>query len=411
MQPEPVQDGELASRRLLAYLGTAMIATGAPAHEVEQELCELGRHLGHPDVQVAAGATGITLALHSGAPATYESVNGPLRLDQGADVRRLRQRLLTDEITPQGAEAVLLGLRSKRPPYPGWVASLGYVAISAGIALILQPGWANVLTAALGGVLVVGVLQTAGRRPALAALVPTVAALLVGLLVFATADAGWLDGPLRTALPPLAVLLPGALLVTGLSELAAGHMVAGASRLLYGLVQLVLFALGLSAAAAILSTPADELRNIRVDSPGWWVAPLGLVVILVGIAALEGVSVGQAPWVGLVLVGTFLAQLAGQQLGSAPLGAFLGALAASFGASLVELVRPELPRLVVFMPSFWLLVPGSLGLIGVSQVATGGATSWYDVVSVVGAIAVGLMLGTTVRAIRRTGRAELSLEG
>lgn len=400
MEPGPEQDGELAARRLLAYLGTAMIATGQPAHEVEQEVRELGQQLGHPDVQVAAGATGITLALRSGAPATYESVDGPLRLDQGADVRLLRQRLLTGAITPDEAEAVLLGLRAKRLPYPGWVASLGYVAISAGIGLILQPGWANVLAAALGGVLVVGLLQAAGRRPALTALVPTAAALLVGLLVFSAADAGWIDGPLRTALPPLAVLLPGALLVTGLAELAAGHMVAGASRLLYGVVQLVLFALGLSAAAALLRTPARELANIRVDSPGWWVAPLGLVVILVGIAALEGVSVAQAPWVGLVLVGTFLAQLAGQQLGSAPLGAFLGALAASLGATVVELVRPELPRLVVFMPSFWLLVPGSLGLIGVSQVAVGDTASWYDVVSLVGAIAVGLMLGTTVRALR-----------
>ena len=60
----------------------------------------------------------------------------------------------------------------------------------------------------------------------------------------------------------------------------------------------------------------------------------------------------------------------------------------------------QLPRLVVFMPSFWLLVPGSLGLIGVSQVAVGGTASWYDVVSVVGAIAVGLLLGTTIRAFR-----------
>jgi uncharacterized membrane protein YjjP (DUF1212 family) len=309
-----VEDGELAARRLLAYLGTAMIATGAPVHEVEQELCEVGRHLGHTDVQVAAGATGITLALRSGGPATYESVNGPLRLDQGADVRLLRHRLLTDAVTPAEAETVLLGLRGKRPPYPGWAASLGYVAISAGIALVLQPGWANVLAAAIGGVLVVGLLQLAGRRPAVSALVPTVAALLVGLVVFTAADAGWLDGPLRTALPPLAVLLPGALLVTGLSELAAGHMVAGASRLLYGVVQLVLFALGLSAAAALLAVPSDELGNIRVDSPGWWAAPLGLAVILAGIAALEGVSLGQAPWVGVVLVGTFLAQLVGQQL-------------------------------------------------------------------------------------------------
>ena len=39
-------------------------------------------------------------------------------------------------------------------------------------------------------------------------------------LLFAETDL--LDGPLRTLLAPIAVLLPGALIVTGMSELAAG---------------------------------------------------------------------------------------------------------------------------------------------------------------------------------------------
>lgn len=50
---------------------------------------------------------------------------------------------------------------------------------------------------------------------------------------------------------------------------------------------------------------------------------------------------------------------------------------------------------MVFLPSFWLLVPGSLGLLGVSQFslqAAQGAGS-FAVVSVVSAIAVGLIVG------------------
>ena len=397
-------DEELATRRLLVHLGTAILATGAPVHEVEDEVRELGSHLGYADVQVAAAATGLTLSLRSGAVATVETVRGPLRLDQGVDVRLVRHRLITGQITPADADQVLLGLRSKRSPYPGWASSSGYVAVSTGIALILQPGGANVAAAAVGGLLVVGLLQVAGRLPAFASLVPTVAAFLVGLEVFAAAQVGLLDGPLRTVLPALAVLLPGALLVTGLSELAAGHMVAGSSRLLYGTVQLVLFTLGLTAATAALGTPASRLDNVRVDSPGWWAAPLGLIVILGGIAALEGVRLAQLPWVGVVLGLTFAAQLGGQLTGSVALGAFLGALLASFGATLVELVRPEIPRLVVFMPSFWLLVPGSLGLIGVSQVviAHGSGGGAYEVVTTIGAIAVGLMLGTSLTGTARS---------
>ncbi|HVH23237.1 MAG TPA: threonine/serine exporter family protein, partial [Pseudonocardia sp.] len=200
------------------------------------------------------------------------------------------------------------------------------------------------------------------------------------------------------------VLLPGALLVTGLSELAAGAMVAGSSRLLYGTVQLLLFALGIAAAAALLHTPTELLGNVRVAGLGWWAAPLGLIVIGLGIALMESVPVRLAPWVLAVLVVTFLAQLAGQHLGSPALGSFLGAIAASLGASTAELLRRELPRLVVFLPSFWLLVPGSLGLIGVSEFAIAGdqgPTVGLNVLAVILAIATGLLVGSVVsRTVR-----------
>ena len=245
----------------------------------------------------------------------------------------------------------------------------------------------------------VGLSRIAQWHSSLLPLLPTVAAFAVSCLVFAAADAGLLEGALRTVLPPLAVLLPGALMVTGLSELAAGAMVAGSSRLLYGTVQLLLFALGIAAAAALLGTPAELLGNVRVGGLGWWAAPLGLMVIGVGIALMESVPVRLAPWVLAVLVVTFLAQLGGQHLGSPALGSFLGAIAASVGASAAELVRRQLPRLVVFLPSFWLLVPGSLGLIGVSEVAIlpgQGSTVGLDVLAVILAIATGLLVGSVV---------------
>ena len=45
-------------RTLLAYLGTAMIATGQPVGEVEDELAEISTRLGYPDVQVAGSPSG-----------------------------------------------------------------------------------------------------------------------------------------------------------------------------------------------------------------------------------------------------------------------------------------------------------------------------------------------------------------
>jgi hypothetical protein len=52
-------DPDRTLRRLLAFLGSAMIATGQPVDEIEEELREVGRGFGAPDVQVAAGPTGL----------------------------------------------------------------------------------------------------------------------------------------------------------------------------------------------------------------------------------------------------------------------------------------------------------------------------------------------------------------
>jgi len=405
----------LQVRRLLVHLGAAMVATGQPVSDIEDEVLEVGARLGFPDAQIAAGPTGVTVTLGSGEPSTYEGVQGSLRLDQAAEVRTIRYRLMEDTVSLDQAVDQLLALSSRPPRYPAWLANLGWVGIAAGIAFILQPGWPNVAFAVVGGAVVVALVRLSQRVRLVSALLPTLAAFLVACLVFAGAQAGLLDGPLRTLLPPLAVLLPGALIVTAMSELATGDMVAGTSRLVFGAVQLLLFTLGIVAAARLFDMRPEQLGNLRVDGIGWWSAPLGLLLITVGIGLLESPPLRLLPWIALVLVLAFVAQSLGQTLSGPVLGSFLGALAASLGASGVEGLRPRLPRLVVFLPSFWLLVPGSLGLVSTTQVAVGPAGSADGVTGVLGvgsAIALGLLVGSAVAqsvrdAVRRARRRPL----
>ena len=405
----------LQVRRLLVHLGATMVATGQPVSDVEDEVLEVAARVGFPDTQIAAAPTGVTVTLGSGEPATFEAVQGSLRLDQAAEVRTIRYQLLEGSLSLDEAVDQLLALSSRPPRYPDWLANLGWVGISAGIAFILQPGWPNVAFSVLGGAVVVALVRLSRRVRLVSTLLPTLAVFLVACLVFAGAQAGLLDGPLRTLLPPLAVLLPGALIVTAMSELATGDMVAGASRLIFGTVQLLLFTLGIAAAARLFTLPPEQLTNVRVDSIGWWSAPLGLVLITVGIGLLESPSLRLLPWIALVLVLAFVAQSLGQALSGPVLGSFLGALAASLGAFAVEGLRPRLPRLVVFLPSFWLLVPGSLGLLSTTQLAVradGAAETLTSVLGVVSAIALGLLVGSAVAqsvrdAVRRARRRPL----
>lgn len=390
---------DIAARALLARLGAVMIATGQPAHEIEQELVEVGVRLGYARIQIGVTPTGLILSLSSGGLATYESVSEPVRLDQSGEVRRIRYQLVAGELDPAQALRELSALKVRPARYSQWFVALAWVTISIGIALILQPGWANLGLVAACSVVVYALLTLTKQVPVLASLLPTIAAFIVTVIVFLAAGAGWIEGPLRTVLPSLAPLLPGALIVTGMSELAAGHMQAGSSRLTYGIVQLSLFAVGLIAALTVLRVPAELMLNVRVDDIGWWAAPAGLLLIALGICLVESVALSVSPWVLLVLLIAFGAQSAGHGMGSAALGGFFGAIAASLGATLVELMRPQLARLLLFLPAFWLLVPGSLGLIGVTTLVIdpiGAIEAGLNVVAVICAIVLGLLLGSSV---------------
>lgn len=415
--PDPLDlDSAAPDRALLARLGAAMIATGQPVHEIEEELLEVGLALGYPDLQVGAGPTSLTVALRTGDPSTFQKANAPLRLDQASDVRRIRYQLAHRTVDNSVASRELLALGDRPPRYPDWLTSPALVAVAVGIALVLQPGWANLAVTAVAAVVVVLLMRLARHSRLVATLLPSIAALLVSLLVFGAASAGWVEGPLRTTLPPLAVLLPGALLVTGMSELAAGHMQAGSARLIFGTAQLGLFTLGLLAGVALLDSAgvtSSAPLNVRVDEIGFLAAPVGLIVIAAGICLMESVDVRLLPWVLFVVVLAFAAQSTGQYLGSLALGGLLGGIAASLGATLVELLRPELPRLVLFLPAFWLLVPGSLGLVGASELALQPGTTIQSAmtsVAVVSALALGLLVGSSLgQALRSWLRPGLKL--
>ena len=271
----------------------------------------------------------MTLSLAVGSPSTFAANPGTLRLDQASEVREIRHLLARGRLDPPAATARLLAVRDQAPRHPAWLGTLGWVICPPGIALILQPMWSSVAVATVAGIAVTALVQLSQRAPRFTAPLPVVAAFVVACIVFAAARHGLVEAPLRTLLAPLAVLLPGALLVTAMAELVTGHMVAGTSRLGYGLVQVLLFTLGILGAARLLPLASADLANVRINDIGWYAAPLGLVLVTLAIALLESPPPRLVPWIFVVLVLAFGAQVAGQALGGAVGGAFLGALVAT----------------------------------------------------------------------------------
>jgi uncharacterized membrane protein YjjB (DUF3815 family) len=103
------------------------------------------------------------------------------------------------------------------------------------------------------------------------------------------------------------------------------------------------------------------------------VAPwLGVVVLGVDTAVSFSAPHGATRWLLVVLLVAWIGQLVGEQLAGADVSGFFGALAMTPVALAISCLRGGPP--VAGLPAFWLLVPGAIGLLGVTDVVCNPAT-------------------------------------
>jgi len=230
--------------------------------------------------------------------------------------------------------------------------------------------------------------------------IPIVAATLVSALAFFAFNHGFPVDPVQLLVPPLVTFLPGAMLTLGMLELAYGDMVSGSSRLITGLVQLVLLAFGLAAGAALAGYTPSDLVDAGADLvKARWVAWSGVLVFGIGVYLHFSAPSRALGWMLLVLLSAFLAQrIAGELFGNAISG-FFGTLVATPLGYFIHLRFKGPPPMVTFLPSFWLLVPGALGLVSMTKMLsdrTAGLESLVAAVFAMTSIALGTLVGASI---------------
>jgi uncharacterized membrane protein YjjB (DUF3815 family) len=108
----------------------------------------------------------------------------------------------------------------------------------------------------------------------------------------------------------------------------------------------------------------------------------------------------------VVLLAAWIGQVLGDQLVGGAVSGFFGALVMAPVALAVAELPAGPPSQVTFLPAFWLLVPGALGLVGVAQIVGDPASAGIeDLVKPLGSIvsiALGVLCGVSVyRGLRR----------
>lgn len=392
-------DSPAAAQELLVTIGAGLLAGGISSVDVEDALTGLARTMGIRKLRVAALPRGLFLTSGSGDSTKFERIGPDLRFDQTAKlldiVDALRARRLTIETARLKIETEV---HAAPPRWPGWLSNLGAVPIGIGLCLLLEPGLVNLAFAALGSLIVAGVLAINGRWPNLNPLLPVSSAFIVSVIVLIGYRLDWLESPLRTIVATLALLLPGSAVVTGLTEISAGALSAGSSRLVSASVQLAMFIAGVAGAAAITGTGAEALRNSQLADSAWQLSALGVLCATIGLMLFL-----YTPLEHTVPIIVTIAAAATAQLGiGAEFGAAVGGLAGALAASLVAVILSRLPRgpiwRISYVPAFLIVAPGSFGLLNASQLEFGDGSGVAGSMLAAGATFFSIAIGTVIGA-------------
>jgi len=384
--------------------GRALSLSGAPVGETQERLARIAEANGAGGVRVVVLPTALLIALDPAGFATVESIpqlDGALRLDQISAVYDVVRPAERGALAPAAGLRRLRAVRRMSSRHGRVVTVLGHVLMTVGLCLLLRPAPRDLVLAGGLGALVGGLRLLAAGHRTVSVLIPVIAATTVSALTFLAVRHGLADPGLRTLVAPLVAFLPGGVLTTGTIELASGEVVAGASRVVFGALQLLLLAFGIAAGARLAGLPgADVLHDNPGNLLGWWAPWLGVVLFGVAVAVYFSAPRGALPWLMAVLFTAWLGQLAGERLLGANGSGFVGALVMTPVAIAVSRLPGGPPAQVTFLPAFWLLAPGAVGLIGVTEsIGDPAGAGWENVMPPLAsilAIALGVLCGSSI---------------
>ena len=317
-----------------------------------------------PNMVLAAGGRGAPTALEL----THLQPLSANRLDKTAAIDNLARAAEHGAIDPQD------GLRrldeiAVMPHRFGVVGVIGgHMVLTLGLALILQPTPEALAATAVFGALIGALKIYARDLQTVGVLLPIAAATLVSTLAFWLAPDQTIDGSMRILIPALVTFIPGSLLTTATLDLSAGEVISGSSRLVAGTMQLILLSFGIAVGALVAGVSLDKaLTNEARNSLGDWAPWLGVIVFGIGAFVHFSGPPRSLGWLLVVLLAAWIGQQIGGRLVSDTLGAFFGALIATPIAAWVGTHPSGPPSLASFLPAFWLLVPGAVGLIGMAE--------------------------------------------
>lgn len=365
----------------MSEIGRALCAAGESVHETRETLDSIAQAYGVKQARIAVLPSMVLIQINERGINQTEItavIRQSLRFDQLEAILSVAREARRAAIVPADGLLQLTSIWLQKPRFGRFTIIFGHVLLTLGLGLLLQPTPLALASCIVLGALV-GLLKSFGSQTAsLQVLMPIIASLLVSTLILMFTRDTASGEVLRVVILPLVTFLPGAALTTGAEELVYGETVSGSSRLIAGFLQLTLLSFGMIVATHFVGVlPHEVLRNVPVNSIGWWAPWIGVAIFGIGNCLYLSASLRSLPWFLFTLYVTWIGQTLGTILLGGDISAFVGGFALIMAVNMsARLGGP--PPLITFLPGFWLLVPGASGLLGIAQILAGNQFFGYQ---------------------------------
>jgi uncharacterized membrane protein YjjP (DUF1212 family) len=386
----------------LRKIGKGLVASGTAVGVVENTLTEIAMVYGR-SCEIIALPNFLIIKLGSTSQAKLDLATQRLttiQLDQISEFVELVDRVKRKDIALSEASVQIDRILVKKHRFHPAAIIFGYVLSCVGLTLLYRPDLRSLLITGVIGLLVGLMIQWFQKRPRFNLLLPVLAAMVVSILVFNLTRMGYIFGSANLLIPPLIVFLPGAVLTTGMIELASMHILSGSARLMYGAAVLLFLFMGIAFGLNVSGLSSFQVYAYESVGFPWWGPFLGTLLFGVGtFIRLSGAN-RDLLWMLLVLYIAMVSQYIGERYVNPYFGAFLAATLMALSSEFIARSPRRTPALVSQLLAFWFLVPGARGLLSItsflSEDLQSAATGLGEMVTLIITISLGVLLGTLI---------------
>jgi uncharacterized membrane protein YjjP (DUF1212 family) len=380
---------------VLAY-ARALHRYGTPAHRLEEAIVKVCRSLG---LEAEAFTTPTAIVMSFGAHHELKTrmmrvEGGELDMGKLALIDDLGDRVIDKDITPRDAMVELQRILDAKRMYGRALSTLVHGVTSGALAVFFGGSLQDVLLA--GGIgLTLGLLaQLIARSTDQTRVFELIGAALAAFVAGVASAWSPKVSPSLVTLAALVILLPGMSLTVAMTELATRHLIAGTARLMSAVIVLLELVIGV----ALGDKAATALVHVRTAVPGPlpeyanWIA---LVASGLGVSVLVQAQPRAFGWI----LGGCVVGYAGSRYGTAWLGPQMGVLLGAFLLGVVANLYArwlDRPAQVVSVPAMLLLVPGSMGLRGMTSLLDKETLTGIETVFAMFIVAISIVAGLLV---------------